>query len=175
MEKIHALHNENSLWNYALLAVRRFAPEDLDTSIEWKITRDHKDVLLSPVLVEKTFGETMNNGGGGATVFSLRAMCTLPDILVQDSHIIHTITYDGVPRFFHVCPSYPDCGEPFPTYASIAKHLPEDMHYFRKFRNADYYLVTETFKQRWKAAKLKGPTFLLRYDGTCSYPKVPGA
>ncbi|MBT9544403.1 MAG: hypothetical protein IV090_03360 [Candidatus Sericytochromatia bacterium] len=74
---------------------------------------------------------------------------------------------------FCVLPTHVDCGEPYPTYASIAQHRPADLHFFKKFADADFYLVTQTFVDRVKATGVRGLSFVLRWDGERSYPLLP--
>src|SRR3990167_1856749 len=93
-------------------------------------------------------------------VFYPQSFYKLADILMSGGNQIYSATdvYNNEFKdnrkqsmLFRVRPNYVDCGEPYPTYASIAQHRPADLHFFKKFADADFYLVTETFVDRVKA------------------------
>jgi hypothetical protein len=106
-------------------------------------------------------------------VFSRRAMQEFHDLLDYPGNLIQTIALNGEPAFFYVYPIAPDCGEPYPTYATLSAYAEQhNLHFFRKFVDSQYVLVTETFRQRFKQAKFKGASFLLKFDGKRSWPKV---
>lgn len=106
-------------------------------------------------------------------LFSPRTLVLLKDIFLRDEHVIYELVEpEDKIHLYYVYPPAPTYSEPYPTYATIAAELPPDVHFFRKFADANYLLVTETFKQRWKEAGLKGATFLLKWDGKHAYPRV---
>jgi hypothetical protein len=106
-------------------------------------------------------------------VFSRRGMTELYDLLNYPGNIIQTLFLNDEPAFFHVYPVAPDCGEPYPTYASLSAYAEEhNLHYFRKFADSNYVIVTETLRQRFRQAKLKGASFLLKFDGKRSWPAI---
>lgn len=97
----------------------------------------------------------------------------LYDLLNYPGNIIQTLFLNDEPAFFHVYPVAPDCGEPYPTYASLSAYAEEhNLHYFRKFADSNYVIVTETLRQRFRQAKLKGASFLLKFDGKRSWPAI---
>lgn len=53
----------------------------------------------------------------------------------------------------------------YPTYEEIAEQLPSHIHYFQKYPDVDFPLVTETFVNCVKQNKIKGLRFPPKYDG----------
>ena len=117
-----------------------------------------------------------------AMVFYPQSFERLSDLLSSGGNRV-VCSYDAKNEFFKderknaplfcVLPTHVDCGEPYPTYASIAQHRPADLHFFKKFADADFYLVTQTFVDRVKATGVRGLSFVLRWDGERSYPLLP--
>jgi hypothetical protein len=107
-------------------------------------------------------------------VFYPQAFYPLADLLISGGNQSKTVlNVQGEPNLFRIYPTHVDCGEPYPTYASIAQHRPADLHFFKKFADADFYLVTQTFVDRVKATGVRGLSFVLRWDGERSYPLLP--
>lgn len=114
----------------------------------------------------------MNHAPDITYVFSTKAFYTLHDLVVLPENSIQMLCIEGIPLYMYVFPASPTYCEPFPLYRTISEILPPNMHYFCKFSNSPYLLVTEKFKQRWKEQKLKGASFLLKWDGKQAYPKI---
>ncbi|MBT9544410.1 MAG: hypothetical protein IV090_03395 [Candidatus Sericytochromatia bacterium] len=106
-------------------------------------------------------------------LFYPQAFYPLADLLIAGNNAKCVLNKQGIPELFRIYPTHVDCGEPYPTYASIAQHRPADLHFFKKFADADFYLVTQTFVDRVKATGVRGLSFVLRWDGERSYPLLP--
>lgn len=106
-------------------------------------------------------------------VFKYTAMEALQDLLLYPGNEIFTFLYEGWPCFYQIRPVAPPYAQAYPCYAEIAAQRPADLHFFRKFDDADFFLVSEHFVQEVARLKLKGFTCMLRWDGTNVYPKVP--
>lgn len=107
-----------------------------------------------------------------AFLFSFKAFYILRDMFSLSENQIKVLSINEFPFYFYVFPSFVKCDEPFPVYKKISQNLPENLHFFRKFENANYLIVTESFRLRWKESKLTGATFLLKWDGKHAYPRV---
>ena len=104
--------------------------------------------------------------------FMPSAFEAVKDLLAYPSHEIYTLMLEEWPVAYLVRPAAAPTVSENPTYAEISAHLPEGLHYFRKFEETEFKLVTETFVERCQQLKLKGIKFHLRWDGQKSYPSV---
>jgi hypothetical protein len=103
--------------------------------------------------------------------FSFRAFEILGDYLTYPGNTLQTITMGGWPMCYYITPVAAPVSDS-PTYAEIAAKRPENLHYFRKFEDTGFQIVTEEFLACCKQHKITGLKAFLRWDGKKSYPPV---
>ena len=147
--------------------------------IDWQTYKPkHKKLSINKLVKRK--GHAFMSAGYEPThpyideeLFWPEGFYALEDLLTTGGNRVDCGLIDGGVAMFRVIPAAPPYDKPYPVYAEIAAQLPSDHHYFTKFADADFRLVTETFVERVAQKELKGFRFVLRWDGEHSYPIMP--
>ncbi|PIQ28219.1 hypothetical protein COW36_04725 [bacterium (Candidatus Blackallbacteria) CG17_big_fil_post_rev_8_21_14_2_50_48_46] len=99
--------------------------------------------------------------------FSARAFHVLQDLLPLNYHEIFTLFDPKTDTFmgYHVGAARINYSKEYPTYSEIISELPAEVHFFHKFPDVSFPLVTETFVKRVHEKNLEGVRFILKWDG----------
>lgn len=147
--------------------------------INWQTYRtEHKALPINPLKKRKghafvSADYAPQNPYTEEDLFWPEGFYALEDLLTTGGNRVECGLIDEGIAMFRVTPAAPQYHQAYPCYAEIAAQLPNDHHYFTKFADVDFRLVTESFVQRVEDQQLKGFRFALRWDGERSYPLIP--
>lgn len=105
--------------------------------------------------------------GGSAPTCSVPAMEHLKSALDIEANQVMSIWTENEQELvgYWFRPAIVTYNCEYPTYEEIAEQLPPHIHYFQKYPDVDFPLVTETFVHCVKQNKIKGLRFPPKFDG----------
>ena len=98
---------------------------------------------------------------------SIAAMAALKPVLDIEANQVTSIWTEDEKTLvgYSFQPAVVQYSVPYPDYAQIAKELPSHIHYFQKFPDVDFPLVTQAFVDCVKENKIRGLNFPPKFDG----------
>lgn len=98
---------------------------------------------------------------------SIRAMEALKPVLDIEANRIMSIWTEDEKTLvgYHFQPAVVQYSVPYPHYAQIAEELPSHIHYFQKFPDVNFPLVTQSFVDCVKENNIRGLNFPPKFDG----------
>ena len=98
---------------------------------------------------------------------NIAAMDALKSVLDIEANRVMSIWTEDEQTLvgYYFQPAVVQYSVPYPHYAQIAKELPSHIHYFQKFPDVNFPLVTQSFVDCVKENNIRGLSFPPKFDG----------